>query len=761
MLSLVVFVWIVGVGGAASTPFVVDCLSVDANGRCVDDSLVFSRIDMTSDTHKHLAVRMHAYSRETVAMTVMLLFRSPQSQINASARSGQYYHNALLINHALYPFIHAVSRQSNFAYRNHLPIVAKSRRHRALSYDVVQDPHHWQRLTKTSAVASRVGSLLDGIDPFSEILLTQAGTAATYQAVLALDRASAAWNQYNVLTVDAYQVAMHYVTGGYLSTEVGSDFDQLVRLNCRNNNRDSDDNCRLDTHYAEMGGRRYNSTGYRLIVDLHASINYLPVDLYYRLQALPEAQRQIVFHMTTTTGGESNSALANDTDNRLILNHRFHFEMNRHDSDIIVGVDLLHVFPRVQYSMERREIHLWYQTTSLVFSQQQQSAAIALSFLLLAVLYCQFDAASNDNRRTYFFMVRYSYLSFRWFYFNVRQALIEIATLVLVLLITVLTLIYSDYNASDQFQRATLFWILALYHSVVLICCIAMAPEILRQAFIYHLHFDPVVLDKTAKALVVAVPQPQPQPSSGTPIPIPNFASFPKSQSALTRNYLGDRPQQQFIRVLHSTDTVVTFGAGTQQQLQQQQQQQQQPISKSDEFSVVRHEHIDADEANLSRQFTASVLARNTVLIVLLMLCILMILNFSTTDNYLYLMMLFFASLIFLYLFIEHLFVCVLYVAARPVDVPLSVPFVCFLAGEAVALVFYVAWAIPCLYLAFTRAFNSIYSDAFVVAVTLVLLALIFLLVCQRMDTRLERMLRRHYYTSNNNIQKTTATSDE
>ena len=755
LLILLFSVWIDRVSPSSSlestssdeSPPDATCLSKNAAGRCIDDALHFNRIDITTDPHKHVAIRLHAYSKETVSMTVMLLFHSPRHTVAAplanstvTYAAASAYHNALLLNGQTYASLAAITRQSQFGYANRLPIVGKAHRSR-FAYDLVSDASHWNRLTKTSAVTtSSAGVLLDTILPIDYTVLGVAQTTVApvvYQAVLSLDRQSSLWQRYNVVRFTPYEMSLHYVVGGAIDRAVGRTHAHTTQLRCHTNMRHADDNCRLrPTRPIVVGGRNYDASHYRVIVDMHSAHNYLPVDLFYHWQTLSVYRRNIAVGL-----GSDN------TSNTLILNSRFNFEVNRHGTDIVIGIDLLHIFPIVAYSRETHEIQVWYDATSHTLAGQHQTVAIVLSFFFLLCLYCYFDLMSNDNRRIYHFLMRYSTLTFQWFYFNVRQALIELIMLVTSLVVTILVLVYTDYNASNQAQRVILFSLLILYHFVVLLATVALSPELIRQAVIHHFNFDPVVQQQ----------QQHREAGSGATPTTTHSGTIASTQRVITsftsptphlrsRDYFAKSTSPSMNSTFKAGWSVSPLGDdnGVVVSLDTQQQQQQQ----DKDFEQVREEHIDADESNLAKRYTTNAMARHTTLLLLILLTLLLILNFSSIDNYVYMLLLFVVSLVFLYLYVYHLFICLIYARERPVDMAtprLPLSFILFLVGESLCLAFYVAWSIACLYTDYARAVNSIYSDTFIVLMMLILVAIIFLLVCHKIYAHMDTVIHTYY----------------
>ena len=164
------------------------------------------------------------------------------------------------------------------------------------------------------------------------------------------------------------------------------------------------------------------------------------------------------------------------------------------------------------------------------------------------------------------------------------------------------------------------------------------------------------------------------------------------------------------------------------------------------DYEVVKGSYFDNDQRKLSKEWTINVIARNTCLIVLVMLSILMKINFSTEESYLYLLMLFFVSLIFLYFMVQHVSLGWLYWITfdRPRP-PFS--FLLFIIGELLCLLLYIGWSIPCIYLDYFRAINSIYTDAFVIAVALVLVSVTTLFACRTHYSRVEEIIQHDYVT--------------
>lgn len=613
----------------------IECRSASAA------SLVFNRVDIVNDIHKHVYIKIYGHSRETVLMYTMILFRSPRRQLVGSQanKSHDHYHNALLIGSHTYRQYYKITKDSQFEYNNEIPLIARGVDF-MIPFSVVEARDAWNRIAKTSYTTSSSGTTLDSIDVYDTMEMDASSSAASvYHAILSVDRFSSIWDHYNVMTLTPYYVTMRYESDGLVHDKI-DEYGGLIQLQCR---YDHDNRCVIDTDQLVMGHLVYNNTVYRLIIDLHSSANYLPTHLYFPHQELPLSQQGI------TVGP-------------LILNSQFTYIHNAYDNDIIIGVDLLHIFPKVEISIESGEISLWYFETTHVDHDRHESVAITLTFLLLIALYCYFDFISNEPGFLFQLLVRRSNYTAKWFFFAVRQVFTEITIISVSTLIMLLTLIFAEYNTTYRCQRTILFALLTFYHIVILFMVLIVTPHVTKKAF----------------------------------------------ESLKKRN----------------DGKEVTVNDG--------------------DYVLVKEAYLESDTRKLSKEWTINVIARNTCLIVLIMTSILMKINFSTEESYLYLLMLFFVSLIFLYFMVHYVVLGWLYWITfdRPRP-PLS--FVLFICGELGALLLFIGWSIPAIYLDYLRAINSVYTEAFIVALTIVITGLISLLGCRSHYNKVSDIIQKDY----------------
>src|ERR1700761_535116 len=154
------------------------CSNININGICIDDSLHFNRVDFTNDIHKHIAIKMHGYSSESVEMNVMILFRSPIHQMEAEQSSLSYYiqnhtsnryHNAMFIGGHSYHQYFKITKDSQFVYDNEIPIISRAYI-TMIPYTVIYDKTYWNKLTKNTFVSTDSGNILSDIMGFDDLI---------------------------------------------------------------------------------------------------------------------------------------------------------------------------------------------------------------------------------------------------------------------------------------------------------------------------------------------------------------------------------------------------------------------------------------------------------------------------------------------------------------------------------------------------------------------------------------------------------------
>ena len=603
--------------------------------------LIFNRVDVTSDIHRHVYVKLYAHSKESVLMYTMVLFRSPLRQLAGSSanQSHDRYHNALLIGSHTYRKYYKMTKDSHFPYNNEIPLIARGVSF-MIPFGIVATREAWDLIAKTSYTASSSGAKLDTIDQYDIMTMDAMTTSAmTYHAMLSLDRRSSIWDRYNMMTLTPYHMILRYEPDSVANGNL-DEYGGLIRLQCLYTT--DDDRCHIATHRLKLGdGSLYEKSTYRLIVDLHSASNYLPTHLYFHLKTLGASKATLSFE------NEDPSATP------LYLNNVFAYAHNPYDNDIIIGVDLLHLFPKIELAIESGELHLWYFHMNHVYNDAHETVAIILTFLLPIALYCYFEFISNDPGFLFRLLLRYSFLTSHWFYFTARQVFIELTILVTASVIMIMTLFFTEFNRTERCQRTILFVILTFYHLTLLALILIVTKRVTRRAF-------------------------------GNTTGIPT----------------NDR-----------------------------------------DFVLVHTAYLDDTRAKLCKEKTGTVIIRNTCLIVLALLSILMKLNFSSDDSYLHLVLVFLVSLVFLYFFVHQVTLAWLYWLSSPV----SPRFLLFLCCETVALTLYITWSAFCVYMDYFRAVNSIYTEPFIQALTLVTISFVILFACRKYHSVTEDIIQGFY----------------
>lgn len=600
-------------------------------------SLVFNRIDVAHDAHKHIYVKLHGHSHETGLVNTMVLFRSPLRQMVGPMANTSHdaYHNALLIGSQTYRQYYKITKDSHFVYNNEIPLIARGV-DLMLPFTVIDERDTWSRVTRTSYTDSSSGAILDNVNVYA----TESGSSTAYHAILSLDRYSAIWDRYNIMTLTRHYMTLRYDVDGS-ATNTLDEYDGIASLRCQ---YDSRGRCHVETSRLLMGGVTYNNSAYRLIIDLHSSSNYLPASLYFHYQTIGRNDRLIWI-------------------DSLPLNEQFEYALNEFDNDLILGVDLLHRFAKTELAIESGELHLWYFGASYIQHATHTNVAIFLIVPLLLCLFAYFEFIGSEPGALFSQIVRFSPVTSRWYYFRVRQIFIELLVIVAASLLCLVSLLFTEYNSTSQSQRTILFAILTLYHVVIIGIVFIVTPDATKHAF--RLYFK------------------------------------------------------------RGGDTM-------------------RPSPPRD-YALVQEAYLEGEQPKLSRERTVNVIARNTCLVVLIITAVMTKLNFTSEECYLYLLVLFVISLVFLYFFAHYVSLAWLYWLVSREKTPLS--YRLFVCGETVMLLFYIGWSIPCLYLDYFRAINSVYTEAFVIAATLTLVSFLVLFACRSHYTKLLDLIQTHYST--------------
>jgi hypothetical protein len=477
------------------------------------DRLEFSSFRMRDDPQKQLFVHAYGYTADLMRMTLLVRF---SASFFPQPLQPLQQHNALLIdayNAAKYRHIMKTSdanddRDDHLDFNNKITIVTRAQQKR-LSYHLY-DPAQQPLDTNGDGVAGGDG---DSNQTDLELELGEGGDTGTsnsasdaylydliqsaqlvnlqnmniqHSAVLMLDRQSSVWQHYNRFTVARHVLTLEYTEETEPVPAVTARlYNSAVRLSCDPSYSVQFCLVRLATPQLEVNA--VASEQYRLVVDLDAYINFLPADLYVRW--LQEKRLQLRWLDPVQAQYSQAEASAVQT---LILDSRFDFKL--HDSDdIVLGADLMHLLPRLSYTLVDHTLTLW----SYQAQQHETVEAVQIFYILvdLILIYCFFHWATSSNYYVLYFIMRFDRVARRLHLFAYRQITCELVVMTLSVLLWILSLAISVRGSVNPFdpshmtlleKRTVLTVLYGLYYFLLNLYILLMTPEVFQALVRYY-----------------------------------------------------------------------------------------------------------------------------------------------------------------------------------------------------------------------------------------------------------------------------------
>ncbi len=288
--------------------FIVWLLVVAHHVWC-DEPLVMKRQIYFSDPLHRISVSLNGATQAATQLHTLLVFGDVGEGRN---RTTDHYHNALILSPAKLQRFSKITAHSDFAPHRYISVIAKGHTFQ-LQYDLAH---------------------------YAEQGIFGSGTPK-YDAILRLDFLSSLWNEFDTLLFEKSQVSLSLGAADDDDRPQRQDYAGFYRLPCEHNHWH---HCRVDLRRALLNGEPVQGAD-ALIVDLDAPHNLLPHDLFMRWKF--EGMKELEFSM--------------DTDRPLVrLNRKFQYRLNENSDKVVLGIDVVRYFQRVEYSLHRHRVVVWY-----------------------------------------------------------------------------------------------------------------------------------------------------------------------------------------------------------------------------------------------------------------------------------------------------------------------------------------------------------------------------------------------------------------
>jgi hypothetical protein len=405
------------------------------------ERFVFQRQTYDADPRRQISVFINGQSSEALQLHAVLVFSWPRHS----------YHNALVLSRKSVVRFEGITRHSEFGPHREINVISQ---------------HHLLRLQYDVAALNTEERFFGGVLPL--------GKRLDYDALLLLDYRSSLFNEVNTALFEQGRLTL------LMSREDGprdkGEFLGVFTIQCERHHRHR--HCEMPLGNFLVNGREGEATA--LVVDLDSPFNLLPPDLFTRWE----------FH------GEKRIVLqsASDEDAHLLLNPRFHWRLNEHSHTIVVGVDLLHHFQKVEYSPHRGSITVWH---SWVYQEHETHEILknVIYYVISTILTCLAYWITSPN-----YDVLASLLSLERppegkFPFPYKLVLVELLSLLIAGVLWIV-IVFTGGGMSDGLMQHTtwpvlmrrrlLIFALSLYHAVVSIVLFVKTRKLTRHAFRHY-----------------------------------------------------------------------------------------------------------------------------------------------------------------------------------------------------------------------------------------------------------------------------------
>lgn len=630
-----------------------------------NEPFVLNRVSVTKNTAKQFSVRFHAQSPELLLIHTILRFNSP---INTR-------HNALLIDQTSLTKYRKIMNEDDMK----MTIMSRTTK-KVLAYHTVQEN------TTSDANGDGIGDKLAEVIRSASLFGLGLTAAVSYDGVLLLDEYSAIWNTYNAMVFSTSMLTFLYSEEGSLSTLESTAFNGVTRLTC-DPTYDADQ-CLVTGNGLQINGLLYPT--YRILVDLDASVNLLPIDLFLRWR---------------TT--EPRLAITIDENSVLHLNREFVYSM--HQSNVIVlGVDLIHFFPRIEYSVTHKEFALFYNHATTLDSDTQHTVAVLFVFLNWALLVCLFLFGTSYNYNVLNYIIMFGNYAKTAHFFAFKQVIYESVTILIVSVIIIVSLVVDDADPAwtAYESRKALFIAFLLYHMVMTIFINVAYVEPARCALRHYFG-----------RLYPVRQQQQQQPVLITPVAHKELDEDVRSMDAILplrqRRFkpLGEaKPFVALIEPLPYSEAFLNIG--------------DRELAQRLHSTVVGMYHDPVIQL-----YTPISIIRNLAFMTTLLVGLALLFNFYTPTNNIYLLLIVALSFAILYYQVKYLAVAVVYLSLfypcrmTQGEWRANKWLILFMVVETVVVILYIVCSYESIYVTYFDTINTIHSLATINAYILSVIA--------------------------------------
>lgn len=648
------------------------CYITDAS-----DSFVLNRVAITKNTAKQVSVRFHGQTPDLVLFHAILRFSSPINQ----------HHNALLIDES------SLKKYQKILVERSSKITVSSRTvKRALSYLTAHD--NTTSDANGDGIADKLQEMIRSASMFG---FGGVGASTSYDGVLLLDEFSAIWNEFDIMVFSKSLLTFSYSVNGSLSSpESFPEYTGITRLSC--DRQYESDHCLVITEELHVNDQLYPH--YRVLIDLDSSVNLLPIDLY--LQWVVADEQSLTIRLSE--------------EDTLHLNSKFRYDM--HQSNIIlIGIDLIHQFPRVEFSVIKKTFQLHYYESIQNHQGVQHTIKVLFVPLNLLLLICLFRFGTGYNYQILPYMIQFGKYARRTHFFAFRQVLFEVLAIVVCWIALIASLFFTEpfSNWTLYQERKCLFATSILTNSIVMIYLLFAYNE--PNCALYNYYFG----CKTKKVL-------QPLPK--------------QCQPPIIRRCVDESVRKRTKRLVACNTPTLPL------------QLEEEPLPYAEVFSDIADRTL-AEKLHCTvvklyhdpivKLYTPVTITRNSTFVTLILVGIQMIFNFYSEENNIYLLVIVCLSLAIHYYQMKYIAISIVYLSLfYPGRISRSQrtanrTFMLSIGFNIVSRVTGIYSAYRCIYLAYFDTINSTHSVATINAYILSLIASLALIAVTLVSITFDR----------------------
>lgn len=382
-----------------------------------------------------MSIYARGHSTESVLLHILVVFTDDI----------HHFHNTLLFNPLRIEKYKKILHESDFAFNNEIMVMTKGRE-TIFQYDVAPLNH--------------------------EAFM---GVVGNYDALISLDRYASLWSEYNAYVVERSLLTLRMSEPDEWEKEDKKHYRGLYHLKC--NDTISYKRCHVSIGERNrdlagdlvVNGEGYHSLG--LVINTGSSQNLLPYNLYLYWSKL---KRKDLF-----IGGNAERHL-------LHLNTQFEYGINHESTDIVLGIDFLMFFQRVEFCGEAGHYKAWY---SHIYDDNDghEFQNFVMFFFEVVLLSVFFYWSTSPNYR----ILRYFLKGAYYFDFPFRMLWWEFCMIIIGLILWLLVFLFTDGvnpsgSLSNTEKRNLLFVLFSGFHMGLSLIYLIIQHPLVRDAYRYY-----------------------------------------------------------------------------------------------------------------------------------------------------------------------------------------------------------------------------------------------------------------------------------